>query len=267
MPAAASRLRILCVGGLDPCGGAGLSADARMAAALGAEAATVCTSLTLQNRHGFTGQQAVDLGLLRDSLQMVRDDAPLQALKFGLMPGPAQLELCLDFVAQHFAGLPLVVDPVLGATAGGLAPAADLAAAYRAGMGLVDLCKPNQAELTLLGGEPEALLAAGCAGVLVSDGDGEAAQVVDRLYQTSGLLELRHPRLATGPVHGTGCGFSTALALARGAGKDREQASRLAVAILGNCLQVTESNGLGLPVPLGLPDLAGFRRQICKVLP
>lgn len=254
---AAAPPRILCVGGLDPCGGAGITADARMAAALGAQAATVATTLTLQNRRGFVGQEPVDPDLLWRMLEMVAADAPVQALKFGMMPGPEQLATCLRAARELFAGLPLVVDPVLSASAGGLTEVEGLAAAYRSGLSLVDLLTPNQDELSRLGGEPGALLAAGCRAVLVTGGDAGEAVVVDRLHRAGQVLELRHPRLHLPAVHGTGCAFATAACVARAEGLGHERAARRAVAVLEACLRATVPEDFGGPTPLqikGLPE-------------
>jgi hydroxymethylpyrimidine/phosphomethylpyrimidine kinase len=245
---------VLLIGGVDPCGGAGLTADARTAQAWNVFPATVVTCLTVQNRYGWHAATPVPAGSVVAALSALAEDLAeelpvdgdtsgdrpreggLRAIKIGMVPGPALLAVLLRTIVSHFPGVPCVVDPVLGATAGGLQPAEGMVAAYLDALPLVGLLTPNLPELAALGGDPAALRDRGAAAVLVKDGHGSQRDVEDVLWGEGGTTSFRRPRLRPGPVHGTGCALATAIACGLARGQELSQACGEAIAWLQRCL-------------------------------
>src|SRR5262245_59272621 len=126
------RPRVLVIGGLDPSGGAGITADAHAVAACGGFPLAVASCLTVQNRHGFRRVEPVAPNLLAAMLDAAADDGQLRAIKIGMVATPAvAVALGRWLAARRAEGVPVVVDPVLSATAGGYAVAAALVAALR----------------------------------------------------------------------------------------------------------------------------------------
>ena len=247
------QLRVLTCGGLDPTAGAGVTADARMIQLRMAVPLTVATCITVQNRNRFESMHPVDIDLVRRCLHAVVEDGPVHAVKLGLMPDARTLEATVEVVAQSLGDVPLVVDPVLSSSAGGLHVDPDLAAAYREMLPMVTVLTPNQAELVRLAPEGvRQLLGAGCSGVLVTNGDGREEDVTDRLYRLENMSEFVHPRLPVGRVHGTGCALATTVAVHLARGEDIEQATSTAVRIVGRCLEATTPGTNGELVPLNL---------------
>ena len=248
-------MHVLLIGGLDPTGGAGITADARMAHAHGVHPLTVATCLTVQNRSGFRALNPVPANILRDTLHSAFDDGPVHAIKVGLC-GTAEIvqevfAMCSD--AATFTGQ-IVVDPVLAATSGGLVTGDELVAAYREILPAIGLLTPNLEELERLApGGVEELLDGGCTHVLVKGGHGtDTAVVSDRLVTAAGTLTLRHPRIDVGPIHGTGCALATAAAARLAKGADLEGACRGAVADVVKSLGRTAPSSDGRPVPLAI---------------
>lgn len=264
--------RVLLIGGVDPCGGAGLTADARTAQAWGVFPATLVTCLTVQNRHAFRSATPVPVAAAVAALLAIAEDLAavdggegdhrLRAIKIGLVPEPALLNVLLDTIATRFPGIPRVVDPVLGATAGGLHPTPGLIDAYLAALPAVDLLTPNLPELAALGGDPADLRARGAAAVFVKDGHGSLDRVEDILWAGGGTTAFCHPRLPLGPVHGTGCALATAIACALAHGRSLAEACGEAVTWLQRCLRATAASawppGAG-PRPIRLLNHDGRR--------
>ena len=249
--------RVLALGGLDPCGGAGIGADARTVHVCGGFALTVATCLTVQNRHGFRELAPVAARLLRDSFAAALADGPLHAVKLGLLGTPETAAVVADLLrAPALGGLPLVVDPVLAATAGGFAPAAALVSGYRSQiLPRALVVTPNGPELLALAPERGAaeLLALGVRWVALKDGHGEGAVVRDRLVGTKEEIEFAHPRLMRGPVHGTGCAFAAALATFLALGMPVGEAFLAAGRLVAAGLALTPVAQDGRPEPLRLP--------------
>lgn len=250
-------IRVLVIGGIDPGGGAGLTADARTLAACRALAMPVVLALTVQNRRGVSAVAAVDESLWRRALAAALADGPCHAIKVGMLAGARQAEALARELVPLAERIPLVVDPVLSATAGGWDPGGDLAAALRRHLvPIAAVLTPNLPELTALAGAGgvEALLAAGCRAVLVKGGHADdAAGLVDVLHGRSMHREWRHPRLAVGPVHGTGCALASALAAGLGRGLDVAAACDVAIALVQAGLAAMGPADDAWPRPLLLP--------------
>jgi hydroxymethylpyrimidine/phosphomethylpyrimidine kinase len=217
------------IAGSDPTGGAGLQGDLKTFAAHGVYGTAVVTALTVQGRRGVARVEPVDPDMVEAQVVVVREEVRPAAWKTGMLwSGPV-----IEAVIRGLEGrgrTPLVVDPVLVATAGGDLLRPDALPALRDRLvPLADVITPNLPEgARLLGreeieeGEMEeaarALLHLGCPAVLLKGGHGEGAEAMDVLATREGVWTLQLPRLVGVNAHGTGCALAAALAarLARG---------------------------------------------------
>ncbi len=251
--------RVLLLGGIDPSGGAGLTVDATVIAACGAHSLPVPVALTVQSRRGFRELVPVAADVWLAALREQLLDAPVQAIKIGLVGSAANVRAIATALHELAPLVPIVVDPVLSATAGGFEPASDLCAAYRdALLPLAALATPNVPELAALGdGDAARLLASGCGAVLSKGGHGDDVDAVDRLVshrgdRRSGDRHWVRPRLATGPVRGTGCALASAIAAHLAHGDDLATAVGRAGDELAGLLAALPAPTDGLPRPLPL---------------
>jgi hydroxymethylpyrimidine/phosphomethylpyrimidine kinase len=242
--------RVLVLGGVDPSGGAGITADATVLALHGVQPLPVAVVLTAQNRHGFSAWFEVPRAQWRRALEAALGEGDVHAVKTGFFGAPDVVAAVADALEPVAHDVPVVVDPVLSATAGGFTAAAALARAYRDRMvPLAAVFTPNLAEAeAVLGGDPEAALAEGCRAVLCKDGHGTAETVADELFVGGAVHRFEHPRLPIGPVRGTGCALASALAAGLARGADPVAAGKDAVAWVAERL-----GRLGPPLPRGLP--------------
>jgi hydroxymethylpyrimidine/phosphomethylpyrimidine kinase/hydroxymethylpyrimidine kinase/phosphomethylpyrimidine kinase/thiamine-phosphate diphosphorylase len=216
----------LTIAGSDSGGGAGIQADLKVFAALGAYGTSVITAVTAQNTRGVDAVLPLPPRTVRDQLDSVLGDFAVRAVKTGMLGTPAVADVVAE--AAEAGRLPhLVVDPVLVATSGhrlGVVPAVERLLPY------AEVATPNRAEAAALTGRPvttveemvaaaEALAAAGPAHVVVTGGDVDAGgESVDVLSGGGATTLLRAPRVPTRHNHGTGCSFSAAVAVRLAAG-------------------------------------------------
>jgi hydroxymethylpyrimidine/phosphomethylpyrimidine kinase len=227
----------LSIAGSDPTGGAGLQADLQIFRALGVHGAAVVTALTVQDTGKVHQVLPVFPNVVLEQLRVLLDDVHPHAVKIGMLAtddvarnvelGLARLE------AADPPRVPLVVDPVLAASDGTPLLERRAIASLEALIGRATLVTPNLPEAETLTGcdvsSREGTEAAGCA--LVSSLGAGAALVTgghrdgppDDLFvvRNGGSQTLRWltgERVQSGPVHGTGCALSSAIAayLARG---------------------------------------------------
>jgi len=212
------RKAVVCVGGLDTTGGAGLAADIRAAAALRVPCRPIAAVLAPQDENGISKVFPVPEGAFTAQLRSI-DWSTVGAVKLGAVFLPELLESFLDILPTEPA---LVIDPLLGASAGGRLSAPDLPETLRRhGFPRAVLVTFNRGETRAffrrdyddaLSAEELAIeLAAelGCA-VLLKGGH-LPGEPVDHLALADGTLEAFPGIRSAVAVRGTGCMLATAI--------------------------------------------------------
>ncbi|MGC6489383.1 MAG: bifunctional hydroxymethylpyrimidine kinase/phosphomethylpyrimidine kinase, partial [Planctomycetota bacterium] len=166
--------RVLLLGGLDPSGGAGVTLDATVASLHGVAPLPIALSATVQGARGFVTAAPIAARTWREQVRTVVADGAPDAVKVGYVGSAAVVAELAEALRPLASRAPLVVDPVLSATAGGMPSDGALARAYLTGLvPLAALVTPNAPELDALGGgDPATLLRAGARAVLHKGGHG-----------------------------------------------------------------------------------------------
>ncbi len=207
---------VLCIGGLDPAGRAGILADARAVAAMGAHPVCVAAALTFQSSRRVEGFEPVTASVLRRQIAVLLQDDAIDAVKIGQLGGAENVAVVLELPR----GLPIVLDtPLVSSSNAPLIPPSDIAA-YAPLLSRVTLATPNAVEVFLLRGLPpaasreDALTAArqlGAPAVLLKGGHLPGDEVEDILLVRDETTGFRSPRLP-GRFRGTGCRLAAAIA-------------------------------------------------------
>ena len=208
----------------DPTSGAGLQADLLTLAALGCHALSVVTALTAQDTSGVARVLPIEAAWIAEQARCLLDDIAVAAFKAGVLGTAANVRAVSEIVAAH-AEAPFVVDPVLASGRGDRLADEDAIEALRESiLPRTTVLTPNSLEARRLGGERDlaacarALADHGCEYVLITGTHLAGAEVVNTLYDESGVVrEDRWPRLPH-EYHGSGCTLASAIAayLARG---------------------------------------------------
>jgi hydroxymethylpyrimidine/phosphomethylpyrimidine kinase len=238
---------ILVCAGLDPSGGAGLIADVRVAALVGARPVGLVTALTVQDTRGARAVHPVDPEVLGAQVTALLADVEVRAVKLGLL-GSAAVARALG-AGLHLTAAPVVWDPISAPSLGDAAfDRGFFADALRSLAPHLTLITPNARDLAALEGGDAAALEAdldarvaaarqlaerAAAAVLAKGGHGAEAEAVDALVTATGVELLVGPRVPGGErVHGTGCALSTAIAAHLAAGMALVDACRAAKAFV-----------------------------------
>ncbi|WP_308469815.1 bifunctional hydroxymethylpyrimidine kinase/phosphomethylpyrimidine kinase [Kineococcus rubinsiae] len=251
----------LSIAGSDPSGGAGVQADLKTFAALGAYGTAVLTALTAQSTRGVAGVVVVDPGFVRQQLDVLLDDVTVHATKIGMLAGAATARAVAEVLRARDVG-PVVLDPVMVATSGDRLLDADAVAVLREELlPLADVVTPNVPEAAVLLGveaargpdecvaQAEELLRRSGTTVLLKGGHLDGDDSVDVLARAGGTHLVTRPRVATTATHGTGCTLSSAMAalLAHDPGADLTGV----VDAARDYLQTALTGGIGLGVGHG----------------
>ncbi len=214
----------LTIAGSDSSGGAGIQADLKTFTVLGVYGASVITAITAQNTQGVQDVLTLPPAIVAAQMASLAADLAIGAIKTGMLADRATVETVVQGLAA-FAGVPLVVDPVMVATSGDVLLAPEAVEAVRTLLlPRATLVTPNLSEAARLLDAPVAtsldamqdqaqrLLALGPGAVLIKGGHGEGDEATDILVFAAGSLRLPAPRIATRNTHGTGCTLAAAIA-------------------------------------------------------
>jgi hydroxymethylpyrimidine/phosphomethylpyrimidine kinase len=246
---------ILCIGGQDPTGGAGIQADIETVAALGGHALTLATALTVQDSHNIVAIRPTSADFFSRQLETLLGDIRPTAVKIGLL-GSVELVPVLVTLLHSFDG-PVVLDPVLAAGGGFDLGGASLGHIIVAELlPLTTLVTPNRAEARRLSGCKESdqaaqwLLRAGARAVLMTGADeAEGDQVINRLFRVEGPAKsFAWPRLPH-HYHGSGCTLASACATRLALGDDLATAAERAQQFTWQALRRASRPGGGQWLP------------------
>jgi hydroxymethylpyrimidine/phosphomethylpyrimidine kinase len=203
----------------DPTGGAGLQADLLTLAALGCHALSALTALTVQDTSGVEHLETIGAELVMRQARRVLAETEVAAFKVGVLGSVENVRAVAAIAAEH-ANVPLVLDPVLASARGDpLASDAVLEAMVGLLVPLTTVLTPNTLEAKRLGGE-QRLLELGSRYVLVTGTHAPSVEVINKLYDSSGLVREDRWQRLEGSYHGSGCTLASAIAagLAKGRG-------------------------------------------------
>ena len=214
--------RILAIAGSDSGGGAGIQADLKTIALLGAYGMSVLTALTAQNTVAVTSVHDVPLDFIEAQIDAVFTDIGVDSVKTGMLSNEEVVKLVASKIAYYKPPI-VVVDPVMVAKSGDLLLTGEARKTLaRSLLPLATLVTPNLLEAsTFIGWQVENQKAMRKAAeeihrlgpqyVLVKGGhlQGEA---VDLLFDGKQFREFRSVRVETENVHGTGCTYASAIA-------------------------------------------------------
>ncbi len=228
---------VLTIAGFDPSSGAGVTADIKTIAAHGCYGVACITALTVQSTAGVRRVEALDPGLVSETLEELAADIPIAAVHIGMLGAGKVVKAVAEFLGRRSgkAKLPnVVLDPILKSSSGAdLLDAAGTRLLIERLIPLADVITPNVEEAAVLTGlkvtdldEMRAAAAKlhqmGSTAVVVTGGHLEKATDLLSFTTKRGFEEevFKAERQRSNSTHGTGCAFATAmschLALDRG---------------------------------------------------
>jgi hydroxymethylpyrimidine/phosphomethylpyrimidine kinase len=220
---------VLTIAGFDPSSGAGITADIKTISAHGCYGVACITAMTVQSTAGVTRVEAVDPGLITETLEELASDIPISAVHIGMLGTGKVAKVVAEFLGRcrSKSKLPnVVLDPILKSSSGAdlLDPAGTRVLIERL-LPLADVVTPNVDEASVLTGlkvtDLDQMRAAaaklhemGSSAVVVTGGHLDRA--IDLLsFKTKTGVEqeaFKAERQRSNFTHGTGCAFATALA-------------------------------------------------------
>lgn len=225
------RPHVLVVAGSDSSGGAGIVRDIETLAAFDVKASVAVTAVTVQTHRGVQYVDEIPADRVAQQMRAALTANQVDAIKIGMLATAATITAVAS-VLTDYPDIPVVLDPVLASTSGGVLLAPNAKASLHRLFRQCALITPNLPELSHLtapaGRQPaeapiaqaRRLVAAGVQAVLVKGGHGDGLESVDMLVQAGHAVQsYMAPRLAVS-LRGTGCMLASAIAARLASGDD-----------------------------------------------
>lgn len=247
---------VLCFGGTDPTGGAGLTADTLTLASLGCHPATVVTAVTAQDTTGIKDFAAIPPELIIAQARAVLEDMPVAAFKTGML-GSTAAATAVASIVDDYPDIPLIVDPLQSSGRGDPLSAEPLEDALRVLLlPRALLITPNTEEARQLAPDADTLdacaqelLSLGCEYVLITGTHENTPQVIHRLYGNKRLLDTFHFERLPASYHGSGCTLAAACAASLAHGLEPANAITQALHYTWHSLKHGYRPGMGQQLP------------------
>jgi hydroxymethylpyrimidine/phosphomethylpyrimidine kinase len=238
------RPAVLVFSGLDPSGGAGISADIEAIGAQGAHPLAIVTALTVQDNNRVHEVVPVAADLITRQVETLAATLSIGAVKIGI-PGNAEnaraIAHCITMLRRRDPGLPVVLDPILASGHGDALTRGNAQDALRVLIDSATLLVPNLPEAQALGDTQ-------CQHALITGGHGEGDTVVNRWHHAGAVRAWTWPRLE-GQFHGSGCTLAAAIAARLALGEPMELALDTAQAYCHRALEHAYAIAPGQRIP------------------
>jgi hydroxymethylpyrimidine/phosphomethylpyrimidine kinase len=245
---------VLSIAGSDPSGGAGIQADLKTFAALGAYGMAAMTALTAQNTQGVTGVHELPPDFVAKQVETVFDDIRVDAVKIG-MAGSGNTITQLGDVLQKRKPSIIILDPVMVAQSGDALLSDEAVGRLKiALLPLASVVTPNIPEAEILLGKKfdgdmeyfaKQILKLGVRAVLLKGGHLKGETAKDVFADAKQTITLEEKRVKTKHNHGTGCTLSSALAVYMAKGLPVDEAARAAKRYVTGALRKAEKLKVG----------------------
>jgi hydroxymethylpyrimidine/phosphomethylpyrimidine kinase len=231
---------VLVIAATDSSGGAGITRDVRVLADFAVDALCVITAVTAQSDSRLTAVHHVPPEIIRAQVAAAFETRHVGAIKIGMLGTRATVDAVADSLPQGLT-IPMVLDPVLVSSSGGLLLDAGGREAMRKYLfPRATLVTPNVPEAAALLDEDiassesalieqaQSLLALGPQAVLLKGGHMSAQEAVDLLVCANGGLQRIASARLRATSRGTGCALASATAAGLASGMSLFEACRQA---------------------------------------
>jgi hydroxymethylpyrimidine kinase/phosphomethylpyrimidine kinase len=252
-------VKVLCIGGSDSSGGAGIQADLKAVSACGCYGMSVITAITAQNTLGVQDIYPVSPKFVAQQLESVLSDIGADAVKTGMLLTAGIVQVVVKKIKEYNISK-VVVDPVMIAK-GGRSLIQDKAreTLVKKLLPLAFVVVPNIHEAENLAKMKIRSIAAmkkaaafihklGAKNVLIKGGHLPGVKqsgAIDILYDGDKYYEFSAPWIDSRNTHGTGCTYASVLASGLAQGKNIIDAAWQAKIMVTRAIENALSLGKG----------------------
>lgn len=249
-------MNLLTIGGSDPSCGAGIQSDVKTFDQLNAHGFTVITAITSQNSSGFGLVEPVSTKILKDQIRSIFSDFKIDGIKISMVYNSMIIKTI--FKELKDMKIPIVVDPVIKSTTGGILLEKSAVDDFRKFLiPLATVITPNKFEAEFLTktkintkkslqNAAKKIQKFGAKNVIIT-GIKDGKQITDWIFEQNDEFLESSDKLDV-INHGSGCNYSAALIFALTSGKSLRDAARFAKRFAHNSIKNAQKIGKGFAI-------------------
>ncbi len=250
-------MNILSIGGSDPSSGAGIQADIKAAAALGANCFSVITAVTSQNSVKFVGVEPVSPNAVEQQLSSILSDFEIDAINIGMVYDSKTIAKVHSKLKS--LRIPITVDPVIKSTTrGNLLEKSAFSSFVRLLVPLARVITPNVKEAEILTGmkitsaddlerAARKLSHLGAKCVVITGHKFIKNKISEFVYEKGKQYSVSGKKINT-ETHGSGCNFAIALSYSLAQGKSVLESVKFAKEFALQAIKFSQPLGHGIKI-------------------
>lgn len=207
---------VLSIGGHDPSGGAGVTADVKTMEAIGVQGMSICSALTYQTEDSFEGLKWVSRKKLKKQIQPIIERYQIRYVKIGIIENLKVLKWLVRSLKEFDPHIFIIWDPVLKTSSGYTLHDKLSISKLKNTLQYIDLVTPNWLEIFALSRKKDAISAAKklskYTSVYLKGGHQEENIGVDYLFHKGEQIVFLPEYSSQNEKHGSGCIFASAIA-------------------------------------------------------
>ena len=247
-------MNILTIAGSDPSSGAGIQSDIKTFSSFDCHGLTAITAITSQNSSKFSNVEAVSPKMLEDQMESIFSDFKVNSIKIGMVFNSAIIKTIHKKIKN--LNIPIVVDPVLKSTTGGLLLETKAIPDFKKYIiSISTVITPNKYELEMLSGKKirtrkdisdsvKILKKIGAKNVILT-GVEDRKKVLDYIFLENNEYVMSNNKISK-KNHGSGCNYSAALTAALTKGNNLSESIKIAKEFSYNSIKNSKKLGKGL---------------------
>ena len=241
-------MNLLSIAGSDPSSGAGIQSDLKTFTELGAYAFTVITSITSQNTSKFGKVEPISPKMIKKQIDSIFSDFEIDAVKIGMVYNSTTIKAVHSRLSK--IKIPIILDPVLKATTGGMLLKKDAFDDYKKFLIPISfIITPNLSEASILSGMKIKNKQDLCKikNVVITGTNFKKNVITDFIWNGEKKYDVSGKKLKI-VNHGSGCNFSAALTVAIANGTSIHNAVKFAKKYAYNSIKNSKKIGKGIPI-------------------
>ena len=250
-------MNLLSIGGSDPSSGAGIQSDIKVFSSLNAHCLTVITAITGQNTLNFGMIEPVSQKILKNQLESVMSDFKIDGIKIGMVYNSKIIKTLYHQLKK--LKVPIVVDPVIKSTTGGLLIEKSAITDFRKLIiPLATVITPNKFESEILSktkinskntleDAAKIIQKMGAKNVVITGIKVKNNQIIDFVLEKNKKYVISGDKIDKSN-HGSGCTYSAAIVFALATKKNMRESARFAKKITYNSIKNAKNLGKGFAI-------------------
>ena len=236
---------ILLIGGHDPTGGAGITADIETALNYNFHAISILSCTTIQNTSKFTKINKMPDNYLINCFKEIIKEFSIDVVKIGLLPN-INISKEVFSILQHkkLNKVPIIVDPIIKSGNNKiLSPKNNLEFIIKKILPVSEIITPNIKEYKFLKKGNEEFFQKNIKNILITDYKKNTKKIYLHLLNDNKNIKNYSTNKVRKVFHGTGCTFSTSIACNIGLNNSIDDSIKISLSYMKKVILNSSLNG------------------------